>query len=224
MFNVLVAEDDYNICRLIEIKLKNAGYSVVPAVDGEDALCKFHENHIDIMVVDAMMPKKDGFEFVKELRLAGDKTPVIMCTALGSIDDKAAGFSLGVDDYMVKPVDFDELIMRIKAILRRANMVSDRKLTVGSVTLHYDVLAVYDDKTRVQLTKKECCILFKLLAYPEKTFSKSQIFEEFWDFASDAEEDSVKVYVNKIRNKIECFKEIDIDTVRGVGYRGIRNE
>ncbi len=224
MFNVLVAEDDYNICRLIEIKLKNAGYSVVPAVDGEDALCKFHENHIDIMVVDAMMPKKDGFEFVKEIRLAGDKTPVIMCTALGSIDDKAAGFSLGVDDYMVKPVDFDELIMRIKAILRRANMVSDRKLTVGSVTLDYDLLAVYDDKTRVQLTKKEFCILFKLLAYPEKTFSKSQIFEEFWDFASDAEEDSVKVYVNKIRNKIECFKEIDIDTVRGVGYRGIRNE
>ena len=176
------------------------------------------------MVVDAMMPNKDGFEFVKELRLAGDKTPVIMCTALGSIDDKAAGFSLGVDDYMVKPVDFDELIMRIKAILRRANMVSDRKLTVGSVTLDYDLLAVYDDKTRVQLTKKEFCILFKLLAYPEKTFSKSQIFEEFWDFASDAEEDSVKVYVNKIRNKIECFKEIDIDTVRGVWYRGIRNE
>ena len=224
MFNVLVAEDDYNIRRLMEIKLKNAGYSVISAVDGDDALFKFHENHIDITVVDVMMPKKDGFEFVKELRSCGFKTPVIMCTALGSIDKKAEGFSLGIDDYIVKPVDFDELIMRIKAILRRANMVSDRKLTVGSVTLDYDLLTVYDDKNRVQLTKKEFCILFKLLTYPEKTFSKSQIFEEFWDFDSDAEEDSVKVYINKIRNKIECFKEIDIDTVRGVGYRGIRNE
>lgn len=224
MFNVLVAEDDYGIRRLIEIKLKNAGYSVVTAVDGEDALYKFHENHVDIIIVDVMMPKKDGFEFVKEVRANGYKTPVIMCTALGSIDDKAAGFSLDVDDYMVKPVDFDELLMRIKAILRRANMVSDRKLVVGTVTLDYDLLTVYDDKTRVQLTKKEFSILFKLLAYPEKTFSKSQIFEEFWNFDSDAEEDSVKVYINKIRNKIECFKEIDIDTIRGVGYRGIRNE
>jgi DNA-binding response OmpR family regulator len=147
-----------------------------------------------------------------------------MCTAKGSIEDKAQGYDAGIDDYMVKPIDFDELLMRIKAVLRRAETVSERKLKVGNTVLDYDTLTITDGEKTETLTKKEFGILFKLLSYPEKSFSKSQLFEEFWSFDSDTEEDAVKVYVNKIRNKIENFPEIDVQTVRGVGYRGVRNE
>ena len=182
-----------------------------------------YENHVDIMIVDVMMPIMSGYELVKNLRQDKIKTPVIMCTAKGTIDDKAEGYNIGVDDYMVKPIDFDELLMRIKAVLRRAQTVSERKLTVGSVTLDYDTLSITSGDEKVTLTKKEFSILYKLLSYPEKSFSKSQLFEEFWAFDSDTEEDSVKVYVNKIRNKISQFSEIDVETVRGVGYRGVRH-
>ncbi len=223
MFNVLVAEDEKNIRNLIGIKLKNAGYNVIFAKDGQEALNAVYENHVDIMIVDVMMPIMSGYELVKNLRQDKIKTPVIMCTAKGTIDDKAEGYNIGVDDYMVKPIDFDELLMRIKAVLRRAQTVSERKLTVGSVTLDYDTLSITSGDEKVTLTKKEFSILYKLLSYPEKSFSKSQLFEEFWAFDSDTEEDAVKVYVNKIRNKISQFSEIDVETVRGVGYRGVRH-
>lgn len=224
MFNVLIAEDENNIRKLIAIKLKNAGYNVILASDGEEALSLAYENHVDIIIADVMMPNMSGYELVKSLRNDGNKTPVIMCTAKGNISDKAEGYALGVDDYMVKPIDFDELLMRIKAVLRRSETVSERKLTVGSTVLDYDTLTVTNGEVTESFTKKEFGILYKLLSYPEKSFSKSQLFEEFWSFDSDTEEDAVKVYVNKIRNKIEAFTEIDIQTIRGIGYRGVRNE
>ena len=224
MFNVLIAEDEVNIRKLISIKLKNAGYNVILASDGEKALSLAYENHVDIIIADVMMPNMSGYDLVKNLRNDGVKTPVILCTAKGSIDDKAEGFSLGVDDYMVKPIDFDELLMRIKAVLRRSQSVSERKLTIGNTVLNYDTLSVTNGEVTETFTKKEFGILYKLLSQPEKSFSKSQIFEEFWSFDSDTEEDAVKVYVNKIRGKIEKFSEIDVQTVRGVGYRGVRNE
>ena len=224
MFNVLIAEDDFNIRKLIGIKLKNAGYNVILTANGQEALSAVYENHVDIMIVDVMMPIINGYELVRELRRDKIKIPVIMCTAKGGIADKIEGYDAGIDDYMVKPIDFTELLMRIKAVLRRSETVSERKLVVGNVTLDYNSLTVYDNEKSVSLTKKEFGILFKLLSYPEKSFSKSQLFEEFWSFDSDTEEDAVKVYVNKIRNKIEGFKEIDVQTVRGVGYKGVRNE
>ena len=224
MFNVLVAEDELNIRKLIGIKLKNAGYNVILTANGEEALSASYENHVDIMIVDVMMPKMNGYELVKSLRADGVKIPVILCTAKGSISDKAEGYDAGVDDYMVKPIDFDELLMRIKAVLRRAKTISERKLVIGSTVLDYDTLTVSCGDRVESLTKKEFGILYKLLSYPERSFSKSQLFEEFWSFDSDTEEDAVKVYVNKIRNKIEGFTEIDVQTVRGVGYRGVRNE
>lgn len=224
MFNVLIAEDEKNIRNLIGIKLKNAGYNVILTANGEDALNAVYENHVDIMVVDVMMPIMNGYELVRALRNDGKKIPVIMCTAKGGINDKAEGYDAGVDDYMVKPIDFDELLMRVKAVLRRAETVSERKLIIGSTVLDYDTLTVYDGVNKVLFTKKEFGILYKLLSYPEKSFSKSQLFEEFWSFDSDTEEDSVKVYINKIRNKINVFAEIDVVTVRGVGYRGVRCE
>ncbi|MBO5712748.1 MAG: response regulator transcription factor [Clostridia bacterium] len=224
MFNVLIAEDENNIRKLISIKLKNAGYNVLLACDGLEALNIVYETHVDIIIADVMMPNMSGYELVKTLRDDGKKIPVILCTAKGGIHDKAEGFSLGVDDYMVKPIDFDELLMRIKAVLRRSQTVSEQKLIIGSVVLDYNTLTVSNGTVTESFTKKEFNILYKLLSYPEKSFSKSQLFEEFWSFDSDTEEDAVKVYVNKIRNKIEPFSEIDVQTVRGVGYRGVRNE
>ena len=224
MFNVLVVEDERNIRKLIEIKLTNFGYNVVTAENGRDALDKLSENHLDILLVDAMMPVMDGFEFVKAVRQSGNNVPVIMVTARGSLADKSQGFDVGVDDYMVKPIEFDELSLRIKAVLRRAKIVSDRKITIGETVLDYDTLTVSNNTEKVLLTKTEFGIIYKLLSYPERSFSKSALFEEFWAWDSETEEDIVKVYINRIRNKIAPFSEIDVETVRGIGYRGIRNE
>jgi DNA-binding response OmpR family regulator len=224
MFNVLVVEDDRNIRNLIEIKLRSLGYNVVTAENGKDALEKLSSNHLDIMLVDAMMPIMDGYTFVKTVREDGDNIPAIMVTAKGSMADKSQGFDVGVDDYMVKPIEFDELSLRIKAVLRRAKIVSDRKITVGETVLDYDTLTVSNGVEKVVLTKTEFGIIYKLLSYPERSFSKSMLFEEFWAWDSETEEDIVKVYINRIRNKIAPFKEIDVETIRGIGYRGIRNE
>ena len=224
MFNVLVVEDERNIRKLIEIKLTNFGYNVVTAENGRDALDKLSEKHLDILLVDAMMPVMDGFEFVKTVRQSGNNVPVIMVTARGSLADKSQGFDVGVDDYMVKPIEFDELSLRIKAVLRRAKIVSDRKITIGETVLDYDTLTVSNKTDKVLLTKTEFGIIYKLLSYPERSFSKSALFEEFWSWDSETEEDIVKVYINRIRNKIAPFSEIDVETVRGIGYRGIRNE
>ncbi|MBR3804748.1 MAG: response regulator transcription factor [Clostridia bacterium] len=224
MFNVLVVEDDRNIRNLIEIKLRSLGYNVVTAENGKDALEKLSSNHLDIMLVDAMMPIMDGYTFVKTVREDGNNIPAIMVTAKGSMADKSQGFDVGVDDYMVKPIEFDELSLRIKAVLRRAKIVSDRKITVGETVLDYDTLTVSNGVEKVVLTKTEFGIIYKLLSYPERSFSKSILFEEFWAWDSETEEDIVKVYINRIRNKIAPFKEIDVETIRGIGYRGVRNE
>ena len=224
MFNVMVVEDDKNIRKLIEIKLTALGYSVITAENGAVALNKLNENHIDIMLVDAMMPVMDGFSLVKTVRGDGNNIPIIMVTARGSLADKSQGFDLGVDDYIVKPIEFDELSLRIKAVLRRAKIVSDRKITVGNTVLDYDTLTISKGEEKVVLTKTEFGIIYKLLSYPERTFSKSMLFEEFWSWDSETEEDIVKVYINRIRNKITAFSDIDVETVRGIGYRGVRNE
>ncbi len=224
MFKALIVEDDKNIRKLMQIKLTNEGYSVITAEDGLDALNKIAENHVDIIILDAMMPKMDGFEFLETIRKDGNLTPIIMVTARGSFDDKRQGFMLGVDDYMIKPIDFNELSLRIIAVLRRAKIVNERKIEIGNTVLDYNTLTVYDNENKVNLTKKEFDILYKLLFYPERSYSKRMLFEEFWDYDSETEEDIVKVYINKIRNKISVFSNIDIETIRGIGYKGIKNE
>ena len=224
MFNILIVEDDKNIRKLMQIKLSAEGYNVITAQDGLEALDKIAESHIDIMIVDVMMPKMDGYELIKTLRENKNVIPAIMVTARSSIEDKSKGFTLGADDYMIKPIDFYELSLRIKAVLRRAKIVHDKKIIIGDTVLDYDLLTVSNGENKIQLTKKEFSILYKLLSYPEKSFSKSMLFNEFWDYDSNTEEDVVKVFISKIRNKIAIFTNIDIETVRGVGYRGIKNE
>ncbi len=224
MFTVLIVEDDKNLRKLMDIKLSAEGYSTLLAEDGKVALELLYANHVDIALVDAMMPIMNGYEFIKEARESESLVPFIMITARGDISDKEKGFTVGADDYMVKPIDFSEMTLRIKAVLRRAKIVNDRKISVGATVLDYDTLTVYDGSNKVSLTKKEFGILYKLLSYPERSFSKTALFEEFWSWDSETEEDVVKVYVNRIRNKIQPFGDIDIETVRGIGYRGVKNE
>lgn len=224
MFNVLIVEDDKNIRKLMEIKLKAEGYNTTTACDGLDALDKVGKSHYDILIVDAMMPNMNGYEFLTEIKNLGINTPSIMVTAKGDIEDKSKGFTVGVDDYMVKPIDFKELSFRIKAVLRRAKIVSERKIQIGDTLLDYDTLTVSNSQNSITLTKKEFGILYKLMSFPEQSFSKRKLFEEFWDFDSETEEDTLKVHINKIRNKISVFKNIDIETVRGIGYRGVKRD
>ncbi len=225
MFNILLCEDDINILRLMKLRLTNSGYNVFCAEDGVKGLEVFLNNHVDLMIIDVMMPNKNGLELLKEIRDLGSTTPAIMVTAKGSLEDKTQGFLVGVDDYMVKPIEFEELLLRIKALLKRAQIVNEKKLVIGNVTLDYNTLTVSSSKgLEVTLTKREFSILFKLLSYPETSFTKGQLFDEFWGYDSPSDEDTVKVFINRIRTKIKDFDEIDVATIRGIGYKGVRNE
>ena len=226
MFNLLVAEDDKNIQTLTRLKLSDEGYNVSVAGDGEECLLIIKNKPIDLLVLDITMPKIDGIEVVKRIRDMGSNIPIIIVSAKSDFIDKAQAFTLGVDDYMVKPINFSELIFRIKALFRRAQIVNDRKIEIGDCELDYDSLSVTRKSTgeKVTLTKKEFSILFKLLSYPEKIFTKNQLFEEFWGASSDSDDSTVKVHINQIRNKTKDFPEFTILNIRGLGYKGIKNE
>ena len=224
MYNVLVVEDEVNILKLMTIRLTKSGFNVFTAENGEQALSVVKKEDVDIIIADVMMPVMDGFEMIENLRAEGKNIPVILATAKESLEDKKIGFNLGADDYMVKPIDHEELVLRIKALLKRADIRKDKKLTIGSCVLDYESLSVTSDKgITAQLSKKEFMILYKLLLYPERIFTKNQLMVEFWGYESDTYSDTVKVHINRIRNKIAPFPEIDVITVRGLGYRGIKN-
>ncbi|MBQ3571294.1 MAG: response regulator transcription factor [Clostridia bacterium] len=224
MYNVLVVEDEVNILKLMTIRLKKSGFNVFNAENGEEALAVCRKEEIDIIVADVMMPVMDGFEMIEHLRAEGKSIPVIIATAKESLEDKKIGFNLGADDYMVKPIDHEELVLRINALLKRADIRRDKKLVIGTCTLDCESLSVFNDKGDVSLlSKKEFMILYKLLLYPEKIFTKNQLMDEFWGYESDSYSDTVKVHINRIRNKIAQFPEIDVVTVRGLGYRGVKN-
>ncbi len=224
MYNLLVVEDEVNILKLMTIRLTKSGFNVFGASNGGDALSIIKKEDIDLIVADIMMPQMDGFEMIESLRAEGYSTPIIIVTAKESLDDKKRGFNLGADDYMVKPIDHEELILRVNALLKRADIRKEKKIVVGSCTLDYESLSVFNDKGyNAQLSKKEFLILFKLLSYPEKIFTKNQLMDEFWGYESDSYSDTVKVHINRIRNKIAPISEIDVVTVRGLGYRGVKN-
>ena len=224
MYNVLVVEDEVNILKLMNIRLTKSGFNVFCAENGESALAIVKKEEIDLVVADVMMPVMDGFEFVEQMRADGRNIPVIFVTAKESLDDKRTGFNVGADDYMVKPIDHEELVLRINALLKRADIRKNKKLVVGTCTLDYEALSVYNERGEVvQFSKKEFLILYKLLSYPERIFTKNQLMDEFWGYESDTYSDTVKVHINRIRNKIVSFPEIDVITVRGLGYRGVKN-
>lgn len=226
MFKILVADDERNIRNLFKLRLEEEGYEVLTAENGNKALQIVYANVIDLCIVDVMMAEMDGFAFVEQIRKDGFSMPIIMVTAKNELQSKKTGFLVGTDDYMVKPVEFDELLLRMKALFRRAKIVTEKKIEVGDTVLTLDTLTVRNDVLGLKavLPKRDFFLLYKLLSYPERTFTKSQLFDEFWGPENLGDMDAVKVYISKIRSTIAPFPEIDIETVRGIGYRGVRNE
>lgn len=222
MFHVLVAEDNENTRRLMETVLRRSGYEVVTAQDGEEALRVMDEHHIDIVLLDVMMPKVDGYAFTQELRENGVNTPILMITAKQMPADKHKGFLVGTDDYMTKPVDMEEMLLRIRALLRRAQIVSERKLVIGEVTLLYDSLTVTRGENRQTLPQKEFYLLYKLLSYPDKIFTRIQLMDEIWGMESDSADTTVNVHINRLRRRFEDYPEFELVAVRGLGYKAVK--
>ena len=222
MFNILVVEDDKHIRRLLETVLEREGYTVFTAEDGDKALDLMDVKHVDLIVLDVMMPGKDGFEFTKILRESGCMTPILMATAKGLFEDKKKGFSLGVDDYMTKPIDTDEMLLRIKAILRRAQIVNERKIEIGKVVLDYDTLTVTRGEEKQTLPQKEFYLLYKLLSYPDKVFTRIQLMDEIWGMESDSNDTTVNVHINRLRKRFEDYPEFELVAVRGLGYKAVK--
>ena len=222
MFKILVAEDDASTNRLFCAILRRAGYEPIPAVDGEDAQQKLDEYKVDLLLCDVMMPRLDGFALTRMIRDSGSLLPVLMVTARALPEDKRQGFLVGTDDYITKPVDKEEMLLRIKALLRRARIVDERRITVGEVVLDYDSRTVRRGHDVQTLPPKEFELLYKLLAYPDRTFTRLQLLDEIWGLDSESDERTVNVHVNRLRNRFYDWPEFEIQTVRGLGYRAVR--
>ncbi len=224
MINILVVDDNPNARKLYEFILKKEHYTPVLAEDGLQALDIFEKQHVDLILLDIMMPNMDGFTFAQEIRNAGINTPILMISAKNAPEDKRAGFIAGTDDYMVKPVDEVELLLRIKALLRRARIAADKALVIGSTKLVYDSFAVYEKNKETILPRKEFLVLYKLLSYPNKTFTRTQLMDEIWSMDSESEERTVDVHINRLREKFGSNDDFKIVTVRGLGYKAVINE
>lgn len=219
MFNILVVDDNDSIRKLITTYLIRDGYNVFAASDGLEALEVMDKQHIDLMIVDIMMPNMDGYTLTNELRSSKYNFPILMITAKESIEDKKKGFRVGTDDYMVKPIDFDEMLLRVSALLRRAKISNEHKILIGDVTLNYDTLTVTKKNQAILLPKKEFLLLFKLLSYPKKIFTRQDIMDEIWGLDNETDERTVDVHIKRLREKFNDFKEFKIITVRGLGYK-----
>ena len=224
MFNILVVDDHANIRRLYEYTLEKNGYRPFSAGDGKQALEVLESTHIDLIILDLMMPEMDGYTFLKTIRDSGCDMPVLIITALDSHDNVVKGFTLGTDDFMAKPVDEAEMLLRIKALLRRAKIAEEQRLTIGSTELISDSFTVVQNGQSMALPKKEFQILFKLLSFPDKTFTRANIMEEFWELDSESEERTVDVHINRLRERFKDNEDFRIVTVRGLGYKAVKKE
>ena len=222
MFHILVVEDDTNARKLMKAVLERAEYCVIPAVNGEDALSLLDSNHVDLILLDIMMPGMDGYTLATELRAAGNTVPILMVTAKQLPADKRKGFLAGTDDYMTKPVDTEEMLLRIKALLRRSRIVSERKLTIGSVELDYDALTVSRGDDHQTLPQKAFYLLYKLLSSPDKIFTRIQLMDEIWGMESESGDTTVNVHINRLRRRFENYPEFELVSVRGLGYKAVK--
>ncbi len=221
MFNILVVDDQAHIRRLYEYTLEKNGYKPFTAANGKDALNVMDSNHIDLIVLDIMMPEMDGYTFLRTLRDSGSEKPVLVITARDSSEDVRKAFTLGTDDFMVKPVDEIEMLLRIKALMRRAKISEEKLITVGNTKLIYDSLTVSCNGNDMILPKKEFQILFKLLSFPGKTFTRANIMDEFWEMDCDSEIRTVDVHINRLRERFRDNEDFEIVTVRGLGYKAV---
>lgn len=224
MFNILVVEDDTSTRKLLGAVLKSNGYNAILTGDGVQALQALENNHVDLMIIDVMMPHMDGYQLTETLRGGGDQTPMLMLSAKQNVADIKQGFIVGIDDYMTKPFDIEELLLRIKALLRRSKIASEHKLTVGSVTLDYNSYTVTTPNGSETLPQKEFLLLFKLLSYPEIVFTRLQLMDEIWGMDAESDEHTVNVHINRLRTRFADVKDFEIVTIRGLGYKAVRNE
>ena len=221
MFKILVVEDEINLNKIVCSFLNHSGYEAIGCLNVNDAYDALEENVIDLIVSDIMMPGIDGFEFATSVRELNEDIPILFMTARDDIASKQRGFRIGVDDYMVKPIDFDELFLRIGALLRRAKIAANRKLEIGKFVMDADEHTVYLDDEEISLTNREFSILYKLLSYPKKTFTRTQLMDEFWDADTETAPRAVDVYMTKLRAKLSDCNDFEIVTVHGLGYKAV---
>ncbi len=219
MLKILIAEDDRELRRLFAHVLIKNGYTVKEVANGKEALDATGNDYYDLIISDIMMPVMDGYEFVRTLREAGDTTPVMMITAKDAFDDMRLGFLSGSDDYMIKPVNVNEMVLRVQALLRRAQMINERKQTVGNTVLEYDTFTVISDNSSVVLPQKEFMLLYKMASYPGKIFTRQQLMDDIWGYDSDSDTHTVDVHIGRLRDRFKDNKDFKIVTIRGVGYK-----
>ena len=222
MFHILVVDDDKNTRRLLRAVLEAEHYTVTTACDGEEALAVLDREHIDLAILDIMMPHMDGYEFTSLLRAERNDLPILMVTAKQLPEDKKKGFLVGTDDYMTKPIDEEEMLLRIRALLRRAKIVSEQKIEIGNVVLDYSDMSVSRNGESQMLPQKEFLLLYKLLSYPGKTFTRIQLMDEIWGSESESGWETVTVHIGRLRKRFEGWKEFEIQSVRGLGYKAVK--
>lgn len=222
MFQILVVDDDKNIRFFIKEALELNHYNVYTAKDGKEALDVLSENHIDLVIVDIMMPKMDGYEFTKQVRYSNSELPILMMSAKHLSDDRKKGFLVGIDDYMSKPLDLEELLLHVKALLRRYNLESERKLVFGNITLNYDSYEVTRFDEVIELPQKEFLLLYKLLSNPDKIYTRIQLMDEIWGYDCETTWETLTVHINRLRKKFDVWNEFEIVAVRGLGYKVIK--
>ena len=219
MFNILIVEDDKNLIKLIGTVLKQNGFNVLCANDGEQALEILDSTKADLIICDIMMPNMDGYELTESLRWSNYNMPILMITAKETLEDKRKGFLSGADDYMVKPINTDEMLLRVNALLRRSKIATEHRIEVGEVVIDYDTLSVQSATERIILPKKEFLLLFKLMSYPKKIFTRQQLMDDIWGLDSETDERTVDVHIKRLREKLVNIEEFEIVTVRGLGYK-----
>lgn len=222
MFKILIAEDDAQLRQLFQKVLKKQGYEVLCASDGQEALDLVGTEYIDLIITDIMMPVMNGYEFISELRAAEIQIPVLMITAKSDFDDMRQGFVAGSDDYMVKPVNVNEMVLRVGALLRRAQIMSEHKMTIGTTELNYDTLTMQTGTESQELPKKEFQLLYKLAASPGRTYTKQQIMDDIWGYDTEADPHTVEVHIGRLRERLKGNKDIEIVTMRGIGYKVVK--
>lgn len=219
MFQILVADDNANIRNLIATRLQEEGYKVFTAKDGQEALDIIDHEHIDLLVADIMMPNMDGYRLTEELRTSAYLLPILMITAKNQQNDKREGFRVDTDDYMVKPIDFEEMLWRVEALLRRVKANNEKRLVIGNVTLDYESLTVQVGGEEMLLPPKEFYLLFKLLSFPKRIFTRRELMDEIWGLDSESDERAVDTHIRRLRDKFGDVPDFTIVTIRGLGYR-----
>ncbi|MBQ7415757.1 MAG: response regulator transcription factor [Oscillospiraceae bacterium] len=222
MMKILIAEDDRELRQLFSHVLTKHGYTITGVSNGQQALDAMDGDYFDLIITDIMMPVMDGYELVRQLREVGNTTPVLMITAKDAFDDMSMGFQSGVDDYMVKPINVNEMVLRVRALLRRAQMINDRRQTIGETVMECDSLTVIANGESVVLPQKEFMLLYKMAAYPGKIFTRQQLMDEIWGYDSESDTHTVDVHIGRLRERFRDCKDFKIVTIRGLGYKVVK--